>query len=97
MDKRQTEIPGDVSVRSLYQMNELSLDLMHGVAFEDHRVMRLPVHAEDSQKSFCYSAGKKNTMSEVQEQQSKMLLVERRHLWCRCVRPPGQSPADTRS
>lgn len=37
-----------------YQMNELSLDLMQAVAFKHQRVVRLPVHAEGSQKSFCY-------------------------------------------
>lgn len=38
----------------LYQMNELSLDLMHAVAFKHHRFVRLPVHAERSQKCFRY-------------------------------------------
>lgn len=58
----------------LYQMNELSLDLMHAVACNHHRVVRLSVHAEDSQKGFCYR-GEIETYSQLQKKTKiKMLL-----------------------
>lgn len=36
-----------------HQLDDLSLDLMHGGAREDERVMRQPVHTESSQKRLC--------------------------------------------
>lgn len=37
-----------------HQLNDLSLDLMHGVALEENRVMWQSVHAESSEKGLCY-------------------------------------------
>lgn len=41
-----------------HQLNDLSLDLMHGGALEDNRVMWQPVHTESSQKRLRYGGEK---------------------------------------
>lgn len=43
-----------------HQLDDLSLDLMHGGALEDKRVTWQPVDAECAQKRLCY--GGKNTV-----------------------------------
>lgn len=41
-----------------HQLNDLSLDLMHGGAFEDNRAVWGSVNIESSQKRLCYEGEK---------------------------------------
>lgn len=47
-----------------HQLDDLSLDLMHGGALVQDGVVRLPVDAESPQKSLCCKVGKKNSSGE---------------------------------
>ena len=47
-----------------YQLNDLSLDLMHGGALEHNRIMWRSVDTESSHKRLCYGGGKTKSVNE---------------------------------
>lgn len=57
-----------------HQQDDLSLDLMHGVALEDNRIMWLLLNTKSSQKCLCYGDEMKNYKKSLGKRTLTLLL-----------------------
>lgn len=59
-----------------HQQNDLSLDLMHGGALEDNRIMWLLLNTKSSQKRLCYGDEMKNCKKSFGEKNFDFIITD---------------------